>query len=106
MTTPEWRKKIEELPPDVYALVNNAKVNGAWIYFEKTHKFFTPEEFSEKWQSVVNYGGRRNNFHEFKIVNPMFAVRLCSKWLDIVNKRHQEVLKKLDDYSGEFKIKK
>jgi len=36
----------------------------------------------------------------------MYAVRLSARWLDIANHRNQEILKKLENYQGEFRIKK
>jgi hypothetical protein len=50
--------------------------------------------------------GKVNNFKEFKIVSPFYAVRLTSRRIDIANRRQQENLLKLGNYQGEFKIKK
>lgn len=105
MTTPAWINRNKQTPSDVLSLIKTAKVNGCWIYYEKRQLFYTPEQFEENWDKVVHSDGKVNNFKEFKIVNPMYAVRLSSKWIDIANKRHQEILSKLEGYQGEFKRK-
>lgn len=105
MVAPAWINRNKETPSDILSLIKTAKVNGFWIYYEKRQLFFTPEEFEENWDTVVHSEGKFNNFKEFKIVNPMYAVRICAKWLDIANKRNQEILSKLEGYQSEFKRK-
>ena len=93
-------------PSDVVSLIKTVWVNGFWIYHERHQRLYTLEELEENWIKVVHSDGKVNNFKEFKIVNPMYAVRLCERWIDIANQREQEILKKLEGYNAEFKVKK
>jgi len=106
MNTEAWLKKQKETPSDVISLAKNARVNGCWIYHEKKQKFYTPDEFEENWETVFYVANKHNNYKEFKIVNPLYAVRLTARWIDIATARHQDILKKLENYSGEFTLKK
>ncbi|MFZ4262107.1 hypothetical protein ACFRAE_08690 [Sphingobacterium sp. HJSM2_6] len=105
MNTPAWLNRKKKTPSHVISLINNARVNGCWIFHEKSQKFYTPDEFEKDWERAYHSANKYNNFKEFKIVNPLYAVRLCARWLDIANQRNQEILKKLEEYSGEFKKK-
>lgn len=105
MQSPAWLNRRKETPSDVLSLIKDAGVNGCWIYYEKKQLFFTPDEFEMNWEKVVSYGGKLNNFKDFKIVNPMYAVRLTSRWIDLANKRSKEVLEKLEKYQANFKRK-
>lgn len=100
-----WLQQRKEISPDVLAIIKNARVNGCWIFHEPAKTFYTPEEFEEKWERVVNDSKHSNNFKDFKIVNPLYAVRLTARWVDIANAKFQDVLKKLEGYRSEFKAK-
>ena len=104
METP-WRNKTVEIPPDVVAIIKNARVNGCWIFHEPYKTFYTPKEFEEKWKRVIIATKKRNNFKDFKIVNPLYAVRLTARWVDVANGKLQDILKKLEGYNSEFKTK-
>ena len=97
-----WLAEKKEVPPEVLAIIKNARVNGCWIYRESAKEFYTPEEFESNWKNIVR-DGKRNNFGDFKIVTPLFAVRLTAKWVDIANKKMQEVIEKLQGYEATFK---
>jgi len=103
VSAPAWINRNKQTPSDVVSLIKTARVNGCWIFHERRQRFYTPDEFEENWEKVVHSDGKVNNFKEFKIVNPMYAVRLCARWVDIANQRQQEILKKLEGYNGEFK---
>ena len=100
-----WLNKRKEISPDVLAIIKNARVNGCWIYHEPSKKFYTPEEFEAEWQRIVRETKRDNNFGEFKIVTPLFAIRLCARWADVANTKLQEVIEKLKNYDATFKLK-
>ena len=105
MSAPAWISRNKETPSDVVSIIKSAKVNGCWIFHERNQKSYTSEEFEKEWQTVVHSDGKTNNFKEFKIVNPLYAVRLTSRWINIANRRQQEILLKLEGYNGEFKKK-
>lgn len=100
-----WLQQRKEISPDVHAIIKNARVNGCWIFHEPAKTFYTPEEFEDNWQHVVNDSKHSNNFKDFKIVNPLYAVRLTARWVDLANSKLQDVLKKLEGYTSEFKTK-
>ncbi len=100
MSAPAWISRNKLTPSDVISIIKTAKVNGCWIFHERNQKFYTPEEFEKEWQTVVHSDGKTNNFKEFKIVNPLYAVRLTSRWIDIANRTQLEILLKLKGYNG------
>jgi len=100
-----WLQQRKEISPDVLAIIKNARVNGCWIFHEPAKTFYTPKEFEDNWQHVVNDSKHSNNFKDFKIVNPLYAVRLTARWVDLANSKLQDVLKKLEGYTSEFKTK-
>jgi len=100
-----WLQKRKEIPPDVFSIIKSARVNGCWIFHEPAKTFYTPEEFEEVWERVITNTKRSNNFKDFKIVNPLYAVRLTARWVDIANSKLQDILKKVEKYSAEFKVK-
>lgn len=93
------------VPSDIYALIRDAEVNGCWIFHQEKKIFFTPDEFKDVWDQHFSSSNRSNNYKSFKIVTPLYAVRLASQWVDIANKKQQEIIYKLQYYTANFKIK-
>lgn len=100
-----WNNRKKDLPADVAALISNARVNNCWIFYEKSKRFFTPEEFERDWNSVFSESNRSNNYKEFKIVTPLYAVRLAAQWVNTANTKQQEIIQKMENYSADFKVK-
>jgi len=47
-------------------------------------------------------GNKTNNFKDFKIVTPMYAIRLATQWVNVANKKLQDIVEKSKDYNTEF----
>lgn len=93
------------IPADIYALIRDAEVNGCWIFHQEKKLFFTPDEFKEVWEQHFSTSNRGNNYKVFKIVTPLYAVRLVAEWIRIANDKQQEVILKLNNYTADFKKK-
>lgn len=106
---PLWHRKEQpkrkEMPSSVLATYKDAKVNNAWIYHVKSRKWFTPDEFFDQWDSVYIGKSMFNNNPEFKIMNPLAAVRQRAQWVEKAGEELQSILKKLEDYSATFEKK-
>ncbi|MCW8309643.1 hypothetical protein K7A41_00180 [Sphingobacterium sp. InxBP1] len=102
----EWLKKNKEIPSVVTSLYNDAKLNGAWIYHKVTRRFYTPDEFLKDW-STIYFEGRRgaDNRDAFQIMNPMAAIRQRAEWVAKASAELQEIMRKLEQYQAQFKVK-
>ena len=101
-----WTQRKKEIPSDMASIISTARVNNCWIFYEKGKHFFTPDELEEKWETYYQTTNKSNNFKEFKIVNPLYAVRLAAQWVNTANHKQQEIINKLINYSADFKEKK
>lgn len=95
-------KEQKGIPADVYALIRDAEVNGCWIFHQEKKLFFTPDEFKEVWADHYQTSNRNNNYRAFKIITPLYAVRLVSEWVNIANSKQQEIILKLKNYTANF----
>lgn len=101
-----WNQRKKEIPSDIASIISTARVNNCWIFYEKSKSFFTPEEFERDWLKFYNTNNRSSNVKEFKIVNPLYAIRLAALWVNIANNKQQEIIHKMENYSAEFKLRK
>lgn len=103
---PAWQNRKKGIPPDIAALISNARVNSCWIFNARSKQFYTPEELEACWQNIFHQGNKFSNIKDFKIVTPLYAVRYAAQWVEAVSKMQQEIIKKLENYSADFQSKK
>lgn len=101
-----WKSNQNSIPSNIDSIISTAKVNNCWIYIESKKTFYTPDELVEIWRHVYHAGNKTNNINEFKIVTPMYAIRLATQWVNVANSKLQEIINKANNYDSEFKIKK
>ncbi|PVH27021.1 hypothetical protein [Sphingobacterium corticibacter] len=106
---PLWHRREpekKEMPSKAAALYKSAKVNDCWIYDLIKKKFYTPEEFAEKWESVYREPGEIRPNLEFKVMSPMAAIKQRAEWVRKASEELQAVLEKLEKYNVSFERKK
>lgn len=101
-----WNNKTNDIPANIDKVISTARVNNCWIYLESKKQFFTPDELDQQWNDAYSAANKFNNIKDFKIVTPMYAIRLATQWVNIANTKLQEIVEKSKNYDTEFKQKK
>lgn len=101
-----WNNRAKNVPSNIDKIISEARVGNCWIYIQSLKAFYTPEELDEAWDTLYKEGNKTNNFSDFKIVTPMYAIRLASQWVNVANAKLQEIIDKSNKYNTDFKIKK
>ena len=101
-----WKSNNTNIPANIDKIISTARVNNCWIYLESKKIFFTPDELDLYWNQAYSAGNKTNNINDFKIVTPMFAIRLASQWVNVANAKLQEIIYKSNNYNTDFKVKK
>lgn len=102
----DWKSNKSKVPSNINTIISTARVNNCWIYLESKKIFFTPDELDEMWSKVYLEGNKTNNFSDFKLVTPMYAIRLATQWVNVANSKLQDIITKANNYDSEFKLKK
>jgi hypothetical protein len=101
-----WNNKNESIPANIDKIISDARVNNCWVYLVSTKTFYTPDELETMWRHAYSAGNKTSNIKDFKIVTPMYAIRLATQWVNIANKKLQEIVEKSNNYNSEFRLKK